>query len=73
MLEFIAERKAHTIRIATKGQKEFEGFLSIMNAEYINEGIPELIKNCMQERFANMLTLTCSSNNIHADWHTHWL
>lgn len=44
MLEFIAERKAHTIRIATKGQKEFEGFLSIMNAEYINEGIPELIK-----------------------------
>ena len=27
-----------------KGKKEFEGFLSIMNAEYINEGIPELIK-----------------------------
>ena len=26
-----------------KGKKEFEGFLSIMNAEYINERIPELI------------------------------
>ncbi len=27
-----------------KGKTEFEGFLSMVNAEYINEGIPDLIK-----------------------------
>ncbi|WP_302988854.1 RecQ family ATP-dependent DNA helicase [uncultured Muribaculum sp.] len=27
-----------------KGKKEFEGFLSMVSAEYINKGIPELIK-----------------------------
>ena len=27
-----------------KGQKEFEGFFSMVSAEYIHEGIPELIK-----------------------------
>lgn len=56
-----------------KDQKEFEGFLSMAGAKFINEGVSELIRNLYVGKSANTPTLTCSLRNIHANWHTHWL
>ena len=68
----LSKKKRVLFASLLKDKKEFEGFLSMVSAEYIHKGIPELIKRIfMPERFVNMPILTCSSTNIHADWHTH--
>lgn len=41
----LPNEKCRLLASLLKGKKEFEGFLNIVNAEYIKKGIPELIKD----------------------------
>ena len=56
-----------------KDKKEFEGFFSMVGAEYINEGVSELIRNLYVGKICQHADLTCWSGNILANWHMHWL
>lgn len=44
-----------------KDRKEFEGFLSMVDAVYANKGISELISNLYVNKYASMQSLTCLS------------
>lgn len=49
----LPDRKRRLFASLLKGQKEFEGFLSMMGAEYISKGLPELIKELYKDKICH--------------------